>query len=398
MLAPENELLVTCARLDLRACDRVRIRELLDGGLDWRAVLLGAERHGLKPLLHRHLAATPMEGVPKAALADLWATQEQALRRNRAMGRELLRILDHLEQAGIPALPYKGPTLACLAYADIGLREFCDLDILVPRADVERAGLLLQGLGYSPAYTITAQATRALLRARAHYHFVFRGPHAVELHWRSDADFPVERDDAGWWAGLPRTRFLDGTVRAFDRSDLLLVLCFHGSKHRWESLGWLVDVAELLRAQPVDAAAVAARARTLDGERRLYLGLRLARDLLAAPIPGELAAGCERPDVVSLAHGIGREIFHPPAPGAWPALGRELALHAGPWRKARRAWEVVVDPTFVEWTRWPLPRWMFFLYPVLRLGRLAVKYLIRSPRTPPAATPRTPPPQPRSTG
>ena len=395
-LTPEQRLLVACARGKLCATQCEQLPELLSGPIDWQIVLAQADRHGLKPLLHRHLA-TFVRQVPKPVIVELWASYEQGLRRNRVMGEELLRIVDRLEAEAIPVLPYKGPTLACLAYGDIGLREFCDLDILVPRAHLERAATLLQASGYSPLYELTPQATHALLRSGAHYHLVFRAAHTVELHWRTDADHPVEREEPDWWDALRREPFLQGTVRGFTPNDLVLVLCLHGSKHRWEALGWLVDVAELLRSHAIDAEALCERARAVGGERRLYLGLRLARDLLQAPIPDALRAGCERADVIRLAATVGNEIFVPPPQGAWGALARELSLHEGPWRQARRAWQVVVLPTLADWTRWPLPRGLFFLYPLLRFARLAAKHLIRSPKTPAAATPRTPPPRPHST-
>ena len=397
MRSPEERLLVACARGELDEAARAELQSALGAGVDWGSALAGAERHGLKPLLHRHLSSVP--AVPRPVLVELWAAYEQGVRRNRAMAIELARILDALESTGIPALPYKGPSLACQAYGDVGMRDFCDLDILLRPRDLRRAASILESLGYEPAYPLTATAARALVRSPAQYHLVYRGPTAVvELHWKTDPDFPVERDDDAWWEALPRIDLLGSRVRAFALPDLLLVLCLHGSKHRWEALGWLTDIAEVLRRAEFDAPALAVKARQMRAERRFYLGLRLARDLLRAPIDARWAAGCERPDVATLARSVAREIFSPPGPGVWAALGRELALHEGVSRKARRTWQVAVSPSLVEWTRWPLPRPLFVLYPPLRVARLAAKHLIRFPRTPAAATPRTPPPQRHSTG
>ena len=38
-------------------------------------------------------------------------------------------------------------------------------------------------------------------------------------------------------------------VPALPDRELLLILCLHGTKHFWSSLGWLVDVAELIRRE-----------------------------------------------------------------------------------------------------------------------------------------------------
>jgi hypothetical protein len=220
----------------------------------------------------------------------------------------------------------------------------------------------------------------------------------VELHWRSDRDFPVERDDSGWWESRPRIPFMGGAVRAFDPTEMFLVLCVHGSKHRWAALAWLVDIAELLRANAIgDAAAIASRARAMGAERRLYLGLRLARDLLGAPVPAPLQAGCERGDIGLLAANVAAEILEPRDAGAFTRLRRHLALYDRTSHRLRCAWRVIATPTLAEWSRWPLGRPLFFLYPAIRLARLAGRYVTPRPRIPPGATPRTPPPQPHST-
>jgi hypothetical protein len=56
-LRPEIELLLCCARLCVRSDGRVRIMLLLGTDLDWVYLIKLASRHGLLPLLYRHLNA-----------------------------------------------------------------------------------------------------------------------------------------------------------------------------------------------------------------------------------------------------------------------------------------------------------------------------------------------------
>jgi putative nucleotidyltransferase-like protein len=73
----------------------------------------------------------------------------------------------------------------------------------------------------------------------------------VELHWKTDADLPVEPEtDNQWWVNLGFASLGGGRIRCFATEELLLILCLHGAKHAWGSLGWLVDVAELIRQNP----------------------------------------------------------------------------------------------------------------------------------------------------
>jgi hypothetical protein len=66
-----------------------------------------------------------------------------------------------------------------------------------------------------------------------------------------------------------------------------LFLCVHGSKDLWwKRLGWICDIAELLKSSPdIDWPRVLELATQTGTRRMLLLGLALAHDLLQAPLP-----------------------------------------------------------------------------------------------------------------
>ena len=65
----------------------------------------------------------------------------------------------------------------------------------------------------------------------------------------------------------------------------------HGDGHWWGSLGWICDLAELIRTRSdVRWEWVLNEARRLHGERLVLLGLALASELLRAPIPEFIGA------------------------------------------------------------------------------------------------------------
>lgn len=374
---PEVRLVLACARAHLAPGDRAALEAALDAGVDWARVLHLARWHGMRPLLHRHLGAMDSGRVPRPVLVELWAEAETIAGRNRALHAELGRICSTLEGGGIRSLPYKGPTLALAAYGDLALREFGDLDILVARSDVLAARDTLCAAGYVEEYPLRPHVQRAFIASDAQYHLVLRSPvlgHLVELHWKTDPDSPVERlEDPAWWHATLRP----GALRGFTDEELLLVLCVHGSKHGWSSLGWLVDVAELLALESrIDWERFCDRARAIGCSRRVGVGLWLAAELLGAPLAPAARAMAERSDVRRLAATLMPAILaaEPDSPGVLRGLRLGLAMVERPEKRIGVVFRTVCLPSLVEWTRWPLPRPLFFMYPVLRMGRLAGKY------------------------
>jgi ATP-binding cassette subfamily C protein len=76
------------------------------------------------------------------------------------------------------------------------------------------------------------------------------------------------------------------TVPTVSPEDLLLILCVHVSKHFWERLLWVCDVAEVVKAhRGMDWGRLMERAAALGSERMLLPGLSLAHNLLEADLP-----------------------------------------------------------------------------------------------------------------
>src|SRR5262249_26759012 len=149
---PELRLALACARITLEKAEHEALASLLDGRIDWDRVLAFGARHGLLPLLHRHLQDIDARRMPKPVWAQLWGAYEITKSRHGRFAGELTRILCTLTGHHIDSVPYKGPVLAQALYGDVGLREFTDLDILVRRDDVLKARALLEAEGFQSEY------------------------------------------------------------------------------------------------------------------------------------------------------------------------------------------------------------------------------------------------------
>src|SRR5262249_7263798 len=153
---------------------------------------------------------------------------------------------------GVPAIPYKGPTLAVAAYGRVGLREFSDLDILVKKADVLRAKELLVADGFTAGPPLTDAQERALVESQ-HAYCLTRPDRSVlvELHWEvSPRHVSLPFQPERLWQRLDPVMLAGRPVMALAPEVLLPTLCEHGAKHLWERLAWICDIAELVRAVP----------------------------------------------------------------------------------------------------------------------------------------------------
>ena len=390
----EARLMLAVARCGAITHANDAVRQSLESPIDWEHALDLLQRHGLGPLAHLHLDALPDVPVPKFVRARLWARAQAIARRNALMAHELGAIVAQLEAQGIGVVPYKGPTLALRAYGDLSLREFGDLDLLVRPGEVIEAKRILGQRGYVPVRELAPHQERQLIESRRDYELAVADRTRrilVELHWRGDPHARVPAlEDGKWWDGLPRMTVAGTPCATLPADELGLLLCLHGSKHRWSSLGWLVDVIELARREPgLDWDHIGSMARFHACERRVALALAMAADLLGHDLTCSARISIEGP-VREIARRIHEQLFLPEQAQRGPFTGFLDGLRL--CDDARQRITFIARAAFVpgwgEWTRWRLPRALFFLYPALRVFRLFAKYALRIGAGEPELPPR----------
>jgi hypothetical protein len=289
---PENDLLLGCATTYSTPEKLSRIRRLTQGDIDWACLVRTARRHGVMPLLYWNLKETHFETVPEDVVKELCNEYRINMIRNLFLTSKLFSLLDLFQSNGISAIPYKGPTLSVLAYGDISLRHFVDLDFIVHRHDVLRGKELLLSEGYRPEYILPPDQEIAYLQHECEYNFF--DDHRkilVELHWDIvQKYFSCHFDVNKLWDDLEPVSLLGKQVMTVSPEQLLLILCLHhGGKHQWEMLGWICDIAQLIGVRKeLDWERIVDSAFRSGIERILFLGLYLAKSMLGADIPNEI--------------------------------------------------------------------------------------------------------------
>ena len=288
---PRPELLLLCARLTVDPQAEAQIKARLQQTVDWNFLITAAQQHRMLPLVYRTLGRIAPNDVPELAMRRLRSAFHQNARRNLFLTAELLQVMDIFRAHEIPCIPYKGPVVASLVYGDISLRQFADLDIIVPVRDVVKARTLLIARGYRPEKEMSEQHLLGLINSEKDITLLHddRGIN-LEIHWGiTTARIPYAFFPAPFGRTSTQGRIAGHPVQSLKPEDLLLILCIHGAKHFWERLGWLCDVAELVRPQgALDWNRALENASRVGGRRILFLGLALARELLGAEPPPEV--------------------------------------------------------------------------------------------------------------
>jgi len=379
----EIELLRCCASLTLSPERESRARELLREGTDWPALLAAAKRHGLTPLLYRHLSGTLSEFVPTVASDELREQFRQNAVRNLFMAGELCRLLELFGSGGVAALAYKGPALAVDAYGDLSARQFGDLDILIRRRDLGRVTSLLVAEGYEPEFELSG--AREVAFQKWWYVQPFRKPGAaayLEVHWAVAPrffSFGLETEEL--WSRRRAVRLGGRDVPVPSIGDTLLLLCVHGAKDTWARMEWVAALAEFVRRHEIDWRESLRQARSLGAERILLLGLMLARELSEVELPDFVVERIERSRPLralsarvsgeltrrekSFQSFFGRASFH--------LRSRERVAD-----RARYCLRAAAATSPSEWDMVPLPGPLFFLYPLVRPLRYAKGLLTES--------------------
>jgi hypothetical protein len=384
--AAEAELLRCCARTRLDGRWSERVTAVLRGGMAWDSVLKAAGHHKMTGLVAWHLTGACADAVPAAVRSRLKAHGEWIARRNLALTGELLRLLHLFERQGISAVPYKGPILALRVYGNLAFRHSGDLDVLVRRQDVRAAKRLLLAEGYRLTHALSPAQEATVLGSEYVFEFVHPEKHIQwELHWdlaRKLFSFPLE--SVHLWNRLEE--FSVGEARIFAPSweDQLLLLCVHGSKHCWDRLIWICDVAELLRgAFPAGLARALERARRLGALRMVLMGLALAHVVLDAELPEDVVRLVERDRAVGhLAQRVGARLFshEPRSRTLFGQVRFHLRARERLRDRIRYCFRAMTTPTLQDVTWLDLPPVLAPLYLVARPARLLKKHLWRIQR------------------
>lgn len=227
------------------------------------AALALAERERVLPWTARCLRRSD-DTLSARVRERLDAVDRQAKLEAFYWASELMGVLRAFEASHVRAAPLKGPFFAERVYGEAALRASRDLDILVSKRELSCAEACLRASGFVPGIPDD-------------YHCQWqRAGTIVELH--RDVENPLAFDFATESA-LRRAQpalFQGQRCWQLTAEDELLFLCLHGVRHRFESLGLVVDIQ--LAYRQLDAWTGSSPA-SAEMRKVLALGVAMARRL-----------------------------------------------------------------------------------------------------------------------
>ena len=382
----EIDLLCESARILLHRGEGLDFRMLLDQkssqSFGWSAFERTADRHAMMSLVVGAVTRAGGNLVPP----DIGKRFHKRLRltayKNLMYVAEWRRLLSAFHAAGISVISMKGPSLAMHAYADLALRDFTDLDLLVRRDDVIMARDVLTAAGYkicSPADSSDA----ALLRSGNRQLDFANGDRGalVDLHWEvlhEMFSFQLPTEELFKSA---RPEQLEGiSFLSLSPEYLLLYLCAHGTKHCWIRLRWLCDVAfHVHSARDLDWKLCLSLAESTNCDLVLKHSLLLTEQMLGLDLPPLVKNYCNDTKARKLAD-FARTLLlrERDSLGRVEELRYYLAFAKG-WRDyARLLFERLFVPTETEWGHVRLPRMLYCLYYVIRPARFVWVSLLKA--------------------
>ncbi len=152
-------------------------------------------------------------------------------------------VSDTFKARQIPVVFLKGTPLNTLLYGEVFRRFSRDIDLLVAQDHFWEAHDALLSLGYQPQSDIYRRMAAQKLPPTVDFSYVHPDHHhVIELHSQVHEVNPIPL--------IPFTQVEEIPIP--QPEAYFLYLCFHGAKHCWQRIAWLVDIAQFVQKVPLD--------------------------------------------------------------------------------------------------------------------------------------------------
>ena len=257
-------------------------------GWPWKHVVRLAHHHLLAPRLYAQLReSNVLNQAPASAAASLSHGALEAAQSHTLHEALAPKLLTRLEALGCRPVVLKGFLLARLFYEHPEQRPFHDLDLLFRPEQREATERFFEGNGFcrSPGnFKFEANAHKT--------EYVYKSNPALIVECHYQLGYGKFTTDDVWdriKAYTLKTPGSEATVWHLAPEDEYLFLVFHAAiQHRFQKLGWLLDLAMMQRKSALSTAKLQAQARLSNLEPALGATHYFLKHFAQVPHLGEL--------------------------------------------------------------------------------------------------------------
>jgi hypothetical protein len=373
----DMKFLIYCCQTSLHEEEKAYIKNYLLSlsNLKMTTLLEKANQHAIIPLVYKTLSS--IENTPTSFLSTLKKYYMHTVQKNMMMSTELIRIMKLLDENDIEALAFKGPTLAQLAYGDITLRQYGDLDILIQKDDRAKMAQVMQKQGYISNLYIDNTVLNTLNVLPFH---INTSMILSEIHWELlSKNYAIHWAESKLWAEINYVTIDNYQLPTLNFEQQFLYLCVHSSKHLFERISWICDIDRTVRSnEDIPWDSILENAKNLGILRMVYLSLSLCQKLFNLPFPSFIHEKIDKDSQTNILH---QEIISLQFNSkeqqitGFKKLVFLYNIRERPKDKFLFLWHASFATKHDDFIFIKLPTYLTFLYPLIRPLRLLVKYL-----------------------
>jgi hypothetical protein len=371
----EDKLLLNCSLTRISEDNIKKIKQIIAMDLDWNYLIQLANMHRLSPLLYWNLNEISPEAIPPNLKRDLQEHFHRNVRKNLAMFKELLGVINILYEQGIVPIPYKGPVLAIMTYKNLGFRIFGDLDFYVPLKDVSQTSDILIKGGFEPWIELTSNQEKAFYKFQREYHFTNKETGiTIEIKWKFLSSLlSIQNEPFFHENEFLREVDLDQfKVKTISPEYLILILSIHNASHSFSSLYRFCDISELIKSEDdINWQHLLEIAIDLGVQRIFMVNLDILRELFGIQLSEDFLEQIDNDeDVENISRDIIRRLFTVKPMGILEKITFHMKLREKRGDKFKTLLNMVFLPTPGVIESVSLPKVLEPVYYILRVFQM----------------------------
>ena len=233
ILSFEEQFVLGSIKIQLTEDNINHLNNLVPKIRNWESVLHIAVGGGIGPLLYKKLSClTNKNLIPSGIIEKLTESYFLTLRRSMILQNQFEKILDIFKTNNLPVIALKGIFLSEWLYNDIGLRQFSDIDLLVPAENGVSCIHVLNSIGfverdYNPVSEFIQSKSD-----NVHFSPMIYNSVSVELHTKLHQDTQeYSLSPESCWQSAVTYNIRGKEILGLQLYDLMIHVCVHLDRH-----------------------------------------------------------------------------------------------------------------------------------------------------------------------